>query len=270
MKKAVEAQEQKKSAAARAKSREEEAQMTDEMDALSATMLKATNRLTELADYLGKIEKAVDVTLPKFIDTLPLGVILDAQIAFEGALKLVSEQVKLLDAHVSKAREVMLPGRLDNDETRTVNAASGARMSRSSRTLAGIRAGMKEDAFEWLRKPIIYEIPTVEEQQIIAGLRKRIEEGDDTVTPDMFPLPRPAHPWRRLEDGTIDLIEGFNDEAPDYGSLISETVNASSLSSLAKELLEVGKELPDHLFNVHTKDGVSITKGKGTPKPKKG
>lgn len=49
-----------------------------------------------------------------------------------------------------------------------------------------------------------------------------------------------------------------NDLAP----LIKETVSASSLSAAAKELVENGQDLPDELFNVYTKAGVSITRGK--------
>jgi hypothetical protein len=45
----------------------------------------------------------------------------------------------------------------------------------------------------------------------------------------------------------------------DYGALIKPTVNASSLSSVAKELLESGRELPDDMFRVHNKSIVSIT-----------
>ncbi len=46
----------------------------------------------------------------------------------------------------------------------------------------------------------------------------------------------------------------------DHGSLIKETVNASSLSALAKEIMEGGHELPEDLFNVHPKVSVSFTK----------
>jgi hypothetical protein len=48
-------------------------------------------------------------------------------------------------------------------------------------------------------------------------------------------------------------------------SLIQETVNSSSLSALAKELMEGGRELPSDEgdpFRVHIKDGVSITRKK--------
>lgn len=48
----------------------------------------------------------------------------------------------------------------------------------------------------------------------------------------------------------------------ELASLIKETVNSSSLSGAAKEALENGKELPDDYFRVHTKDSVSITRGK--------
>lgn len=51
----------------------------------------------------------------------------------------------------------------------------------------------------------------------------------------------------------------------DFESLIQETVNSSSLSAAAKELMESGRELPSDEgdpFRVHMKDGVSITRKK--------
>lgn len=47
--------------------------------------------------------------------------------------------------------------------------------------------------------------------------------------------------------------------------VIVESVNASSLSSLAKELAEKNEQLPEDLFNQFTKSGMSVTKVK-TPK----
>jgi hypothetical protein len=47
-----------------------------------------------------------------------------------------------------------------------------------------------------------------------------------------------------------------------YDALIKETVNSSSLSAAAKELMEAGRELPEDMFRVHMKDGISITKKK--------
>lgn len=47
----------------------------------------------------------------------------------------------------------------------------------------------------------------------------------------------------------------------DYGSLITETVNSSTLSAFAKNLMETeGKELPNDLFKVGTQAFTSITK----------
>lgn len=43
-------------------------------------------------------------------------------------------------------------------------------------------------------------------------------------------------------------------------ALISETVNASTLSATARQLMEEGRELPDELFSVHIQNGTSVTK----------
>lgn len=45
-----------------------------------------------------------------------------------------------------------------------------------------------------------------------------------------------------------------------YDSIIKETVNASTMSATAKEIMENGRELPDDMFRTFTKDGTSITK----------
>lgn len=256
----VDAAEKKKSVAEKTAAREEEAQITDQMEILAAAMLKATNRLKEQADYMEKIVKVVTQTLPGFIGQFPLGQILDAQIAFEEQVGSVEDQLKALKEQVSIAREVLLPERLDKEETRTVNAQSGARMTRSTRVLASIKAGMKDDAFAWLRKPVTYEPFTADEIQLIDRLDKQVAEGE-SIPESFYPVPRLCAPWVLLEDGTIGVKEGTND-IPSYGSLIQETVNSSSLSSLAKELMEEGKEMPEKTFNIHAKDGVSITKAK--------
>lgn len=48
-----------------------------------------------------------------------------------------------------------------------------------------------------------------------------------------------------------------------YDSLISETVNASSLAALARTMLQdEGKELPDNIFKTYTVPSVSMTKVK--------
>lgn len=45
-------------------------------------------------------------------------------------------------------------------------------------------------------------------------------------------------------------------------TLITETVNSSSLSAAAKEIMEQGRELPEDLFKVYIKSGLSITRKK--------
>lgn len=64
------------------------------------------------------------------------------------------------------------------------------------------------------------------------------------------------------------IATGKTDEAMDWmrkndmAALIKETVNSSSLSAAAKELIENGQELPDDLFTTYMKNGVSIRKAK--------
>jgi hypothetical protein len=53
----------------------------------------------------------------------------------------------------------------------------------------------------------------------------------------------------------------------DYGDVIKETVNASTLSSLAGELLAENKELPDDIFNTAIVPQTSLTRAKAK-KPK--
>lgn len=250
-----------KTEAQRAAAREEEAQQTDSLDIRAAAIVKATNRLHDIADYIGKINKVVGGVLPQFIAENTLGQIVDLQVAFENEVSAVADQMKTLAAYVSEAREVHLPQRLDDDETKTHTSLSGNRMSRTTRVLASIKSGHKEDAFSWLKTPVTFEEPTPEEAELIASLRQRIEKGEEINSTDFPPL-RPKFPFTRNETGKIVLVEGYNGEVPDYSSLIQPTVNSSSLSALAKELMESGGELPADMFSVHTKDGVSITKAK--------
>lgn len=52
-------------------------------------------------------------------------------------------------------------------------------------------------------------------------------------------------------------------KANEYGSLVTETVNSSTLAAFAKNLLETeGKELPPDIFKVGTSPFTSITKVK--------
>ena len=45
-----------------------------------------------------------------------------------------------------------------------------------------------------------------------------------------------------------------------YSAVVKETVNASTLSAIAKEKIESGNELPKTVFNVHTSERISLTK----------
>lgn len=186
----------------------------DAMEKRSATVVKCTTRLEEQADYLGRIDDVVKLIMADFIGRHPMGETIDKFLLLEAQIYAAEEKVKSLKAKCAFAREVLFPGRMDAEESRTATSAeTGNRMSRTSKMYASIIPDATEGAepqgkaFKWLR------------------------------------------------DNNL-------------GSLIKETVNASTLSATAKELVENGRELPDDLFKVHTKDSVSITKGK--PKVKKG
>lgn len=77
-----------------------------------------------------------------------------------------------------------------------------------------------------------------------------------------------GHRMSRTARVLASIKSGFTEQAfkwlreNNLGPLIKETCNSSSLNAAAKELLANGKELPDDIFNVHTKDGVSITRKK--------
>lgn len=70
-----------------------------------------------------------------------------------------------------------------------------------------------------------------------------------------------AYAWLRNPTGADPSSPDF-DERTSYDAIIKETVNSSALSAVAKEIMANGMELPEDLFGVVTKDGVSITKKK--------
>jgi len=178
----------------------------DELERRAAAIAKATSRLAEQADYLGRIEAVVGQNLPEFITRHPLGEVVDGFVALDDQLTAVQEAVSKLAERVRYGKEVSFPARLDDEEMKSFNAQSGNRVTRTARIYASIISDTTGEivkrAYEWLR----------------------------------------------------------NNE---LGSLIKETVNSSSLSAAAKELMENGRELPDDLFKLHTKDSVSITRKKG-------
>lgn len=51
-------------------------------------------------------------------------------------------------------------------------------------------------------------------------------------------------------------------EANQLGSIVNKTVNSSTLSAVARTMIEDGKELPEDLFAVHVLNSTSVTKTK--------
>lgn len=74
-------------------------------------------------------------------------------------------------------------------------------------------------------------------------------------------MSRTARAFASVKAGMMDKAFEWL-RANELGSLIKETLNSSSLSGAAKELMENGKELPDDIFALHIKNGVSITRKK--------
>lgn len=84
-------------------------------------------------------------------------------------------------------------------------------------------------------------------------------ESVKTFNTDNFRVTRTARVFASITAEQIETAyEWLRDNG--YGSLIKETVNSSSLSAAAKEMMQEGEELPEELFKVHMKDGISITK----------
>jgi hypothetical protein len=118
---------------------------------------------------------------------------------------------------------------------------------------------------------------------VLAGVKKRVNYVKEVTMPERFDAEQVktfnTDRWRVTK--TTKLMASINGQAGvypdghefagqplaygwlrdhDYGSLIKPTVNASSLSAAAKELVENGMELPEEMFRVHTQISISITK----------
>ncbi len=81
-----------------------------------------------------------------------------------------------------------------------------------------------------------------------------------TFNTDRFRVTRTAKLYASIVGDKDVAFEWLREN--ELGSLIQETVNSSSLSGAAKELMLNGRELPEDLFKSHMKDGISITKKK--------
>lgn len=217
------------SKAEKAVAREADAQSKDALEIRAAAITKATQRLAEQAEYLGRIDKVVASTLPEFIAGNPLGQALDLFVSLEEQVNAVEEQMKAIKSRIAMSREVSFPTRLDAEETKTTTSSeTGHRITRTARIFASMKSGAE------------LSVPDGGE---IGKNNHGIEPG---AYPELVGCPL-GFVWLKQHD---------------LGSLIKPTVNASSLSGAAKELMENGQELPEELFAVHTKDNVSITKGK--------
>lgn len=84
-------------------------------------------------------------------------------------------------------------------------------------------------------------------------------EAVKTFNTDNFRVTRTARVFASIAAEQVEsAYQWLRDNG--YESLIKETVNSSSLSAAAKEMMQEGEELPEELFKVHMKDGISITK----------
>lgn len=61
---------------------------------------------------------------------------------------------------------------------------------------------------------------------------------------------------RNMEAGIVWMKEH------DMGSVVKETINASTLAAVAKSMMQENRELPDELFNVYVGTNTSLTKTK--------
>ena len=210
--------------------REEKAQNKDGMAMRAAAITKATSRLLEQAEYLGRIDKVVAANLPEFIAGNPLGQALDLFVSLEDQINAADSNLKSLRSRIATAREVAFPARLDAEDCKTTTSKdTGNRITRTARIFASTKGGPG------------LSVPDGGE---VGQNNYGIEPGTYS---DLVGCPL-GYVWLKQND---------------LGALIKPTVNASSLSASAKELMENGRELPEVIFSVHTKDSVSITKGKG-------
>lgn len=120
-------------------------------------------------------------------------------------------------------------------------------------------------------------------EDALDALRKRFNsvQGklDESIIPDAFDGKVTTITSGEGDRGTVSTkvyasIPADNREAAydwlrnnNYAEMITETVNASSLSSLAKEIMEENRELPDDIFRVHEKSKLSLTRSKKRKSP---
>lgn len=111
--------------------------------------------------------------------------------------------------------------------------------------------------------------------ETIKSARKALEEIEDNLSKNQIPDLMRARDVKSVKIegiGTVGITNRISCSIPDkdkgfewlraneHGSLITETVNSSTLSAFAKEMIEAGEDLPEEIFKVSTSSYTSIRK----------
>jgi hypothetical protein len=158
------------------------AQERDVIEARAAAIIKATERLVQQSDYLGKIAGVVEATLPEFIAGNPLGQSIDLFVSLEEQIYEVENKLKLLKRAAEKSRTESFPTRLDAEDCRTTTSKdTGHRMTRTARIFASIVNAKTEAAYQWLKDNNLGSLikPTVNSSSLSAAAKEAMENGTE-------------------------------------------------------------------------------------------
>ena len=111
-------------------------------------------------------------------------------------------------------------------------------------------------------KTFTKELNKMQEHMRYSVLPEAMEDADESsITFKELQVRIACVPWVRASIQKDMSVEAHNWlEKNDLGALIKPTVNASTLSALAKDKIQNGKDLPNDLFKVSEGDYVSMTK----------
>lgn len=196
---------------------------------LDPTKLAQIQATTEfLARELEKLYKA----LAEIVDgTEKVAEIAESFVVVKGSAETLHEAIKNLNKLKEHISYTKLPEAFFEEEIKTLTTESGYRITISSRM--SVTFQQVEVDRDWLA-----DQPWAEE-----FVTRISNQPDLRVTGKMA-----GYEWLK---------------AHDMGALIQETVNASSLSSAIKELIEEeGKDPPDQIFSVKPAPFASVTKVK--------
>ena len=114
-------------------------------------------------------------------------------------------------------------------------------------------------------KTFTSELNKIQEHMRYTALPEAMEDADETsITFGELQVRMACVPWVRASLEDKDKAHAWL-KKHNLGAIIKPTVNASTLSALAKSRIEEGKELPPTIFKVTTGDYVSMTKLKEKP-----